>query len=704
MAEEITIGIDLGTTFSVVSYVDEEGHAHVVPNAEGKKTTPSVVLIEDGRFVVGEAAANQAIAKKDNVVQWIKRSIGDVGYTFLGYTPVEISAEILKKLKHDTETELGVPISKAVITCPAYFTAVEVENTRTAGELAGFDVQEIVKEPTAAAVYFGAGALQEGEKLLVCDLGGGTYDASLLTFENGTFRPMATAGDRQLGGHDWTMDLLEFVADELTDIFGTDPRDDPIISQKLYDDCERAKRDLTRAEQVTIACVWQDEIADVTVTREEFEEITEWRLDMLKEWTAEALAKPDPPVEWSDINYVLLVGGSVRMPSVIRAIEELSGQTPIQTAETDTMVAMGAAVLAKGRFTPSRRARGGITVARQQGGITPVAPPGGITVAYTRIAERNLGTKVIDIIDERKRQAEIKNSIIIPWGSSVPAAETRTDYRTLGEGQEYFDVPIVEFDDTSPEQIQDTWRFFLPARTPKDTSVHVTFKYDVSGIIDVSAVEKHSNTELARDRVEFQMPDLDHIFSSGARYVVFAIDVSSSMDLYDHLDEAKRVVTQSARGLLEVNPSTQIGIVAFGSRSTIKCSMTSEFNTIKQAVAKLHTEGSTNMADALTMSIGMLSEYPVGSLREIVMVSDGMPDNQDAALRGSERAKVEQIDMRILGIGESNVNYDFLTQLTPDVLVIDRADQMGGAMAELLALNKPQAGSSSKGGITWGGQ
>ncbi len=346
--DEIILGIDLGTTFSAAAYVDEQGRPKIIRNAEGEKTTPSIVLIEDSQIQVGAVAMNQVIAKRDNVIRWIKRSMGDLDYRFQGLGPVEISAEMLKKIKTDCELELGVPVSKAVITCPAYFSAIEVESTMKAGQAAGFDVKEIVREPTAAAVYYGVEHLQEGGKLLVCDLGGGTYDASILALEGGTFKPLATAGDRQLGGHDWTSDLLDYVAELLTEIFGEDPRIDSAVEQTLYDACEQVKRNFAKADQGIIPCVYKGQTAQITVSRADFEQMTEWRIQQVLTWTEKALEKADPPLTWDQLDLILLVGGATRMRQVSEAIEKLSGKKPIQTAEADTMVALGAAILAKG--------------------------------------------------------------------------------------------------------------------------------------------------------------------------------------------------------------------------------------------------------------------------------------------------------------------------------------------------------------------
>jgi molecular chaperone DnaK len=673
---EIILGIDLGTTFSLAAYVDDQGRPKVIRNAEGEKTTPSVVLIESGQIQVGAIALNQAIVKGDNVVQWIKRSMGDLDYRFHDLGPIEISAEILKKLKADAELELGVPVRKAVITCPAYFSANEVENTVKAGRMAGFEVQEIVKEPTAAAVYYGVEHLKDGNKLLVCDLGGGTYDASILTLENGIFKPLATAGDRQSGGHDWTSDLLENVADLLIDSFGENPRSDLATGQTLYDACEQVKRDFARSDQGVITCIFKGKTAQVTISRSDFERMTEWRIQQMLIWTEKALEKCTPPLTWDQIDHILLVGGATRMRRVAEAIKEISGKQPIQTAETDTMVALGAAILAKGIFQPRR------------GGITK-------KVIYRRIAERNLGTKVIV---RTEREVDIKNSIIIPYGTEIPTEKTRKDYQTSVATQNFFDIPVVEFDDIGPEVIQDTWRFNCPPGLPRKTSVHITFRYDKSGQIDVEAIEQNSYKSLSKKRITYEEPDLDTIRFAlpPPRNIVFALDVSSSMADNNKIHRAKQAVIDHALELINASLSQiQIGVIAFSSQAEVICPLTSELQKITQIVSEVSADGSTAMDAGIREARHLLSKSASGVTQEIVLVSDGMPDDQNEALTAGLQVQHEGIRLCLLSIGRQGIDEAFLRRMTPHYLIIKDAEEISQAMGSFLAEAAPKVG------ITW---
>lgn len=685
---ELILGIDLGTTFSVAAYVDDRGQARVIRSAEGEKTTPSVVLIDEGQAQVGTVAVNQALARKGDVIQWIKRSMGDLDYRCKGLGPIEISAEILKKIKNDCEEELGELLTKAVITCPAYFSASEVENTRKAGEAAGFLVQEIVREPTAAAVYYGVENLGDGDRLLVCDLGGGTFDASILALEGDTFVPLATTGSRELGGHDWTSDLMEHVAEVLEDQLDEDPRHDPSTEQALYEACEAAKRGFSRAEESLVACVHQGKPVQVKVTRDDFEQLTEWRIREMLKWTTEALAKPDPALGWEDISQILLVGGSTRLRRVAESLEQLSGKKPVLTAEADTMVALGAAILARGAYRPRRKVA--------SSGIKQNVVSGLTIIKYARIAERNLGTRAIV---RKQNKLTIENSAIIPYGTKLPTSRTREDYQISSDGQASFDVPIVEFDGTGADEIQETYRFSCPAGLTSGTPVHVTFEYDKSGEITVGAMEQHGGTTLAKEKIPYEEPDLEGAgLSSSPRAIVFALDISGSMISFNKIDRAKQAIIDNARALLVGGP-VQVGVVIFGSTAHVICPLTGDADEVDRTVSPVDVSGSTAMGQGLSMSLDLLAELDAGVAREIVLVSDGMPDNDQTALEAGSRATREKVNIWSLGLGSEGIDQDFLGQIAPKVLVVEDMEGISEAMASLLTLGAQPSSAAS--GITW---
>ncbi len=681
--DDLMIGIDLGTTYSAISYVDERGQACMIQNIDGNKTTPSVVLIKDGHTEVGETALNQWVTDEEHVVRWIKRAMGDTQYRFQGLSAVEVSAEILKVLKEDAESTLGQQIHEAVVTCPAYFNSVEIEQTKKAGELAGLKVREVVKEPTAAAVYYGIENMSNNETILVCDLGGGTYDATILTYRDGSFIPLATKGDRQLGGHDWTMVLVEIVAQKYMDITGEDPRNDLFAGQKLYEDCEKAKRDLARIDSVIIHCQYEGKIEMITVSREEFEDATEFKIETMLVWTEDALSKAD--LVWADIDRILLVGGSSRLRRMAESLQQTSGKTPVMTGEPDYMVAKGAAILAKGRVKPRKMA----------GGLVDIPKGGLVDISYKRIITRSLGTRVISLTDDGPT---IVNSEIISHGTESPVSRSRDDYEISHKGQPYFDLPVVEFEDEDDYDHICNYRFYCLLAAERGDTIQVTFHYDESGIISVSAVDLKTGSELEHESIPYDEPDPDEIeiVTVLPRWVIFAVDISYSM-VGDKIANARKGVLENARQLLESgSEEVKVGIVSFDSSAEIVCNPTSDLTTVEQAVAKLAPRGTTNMGAGLQYAMDMVGSAPAGTDRDIVLLTDGMPDNKNTALTAAVQVKEGAITLSAVGVGSQDVDDSFLGKLTPNKLIIDQIDGMGGAMGTLLV----QAAEKRSGGLT----
>jgi molecular chaperone DnaK len=682
--DKIVVGIDLGTTFSSVAYVDDDGRPRVIHNIDGKTTTPSAVLIEDGRIVVGDVAVNQWVMNEEHVVRWIKRAMGDTAYRFQGLSAVEISAEILKALKADAERSLGVQLDEAVITCPAYFAAIEIENTKRAGELAGFHVREIVKEPTAAAVYYGMEHMRDGEKALVCDLGGGTFDATILAFEKGMFTPLASAGDRQLGGHDWTMELVEMVAERFQARIGEDPRNDLLAGQILYEACEQAKRDFARVEKLAIPCQYQGQMESIPITRSEFEAKTEWRIQTLVMWSERALEKAQ--LAWNDINRILLVGGSSRLRRMGLALEERSGKKPIPGREPDLMVALGAAILARGQMR----------VRKPVGGLVD-APSGGLVeVEYQRIIARSLGTRII-VFDEDKPR--ITNALIIPQNTILPVSLSREDFEVSSTGQKFFDVPVVEFESDDDYEVIGNYRFQCLPKAKRGDPIQVTFHYDISGIPTVEAYDLNTGQKLAGERLDYEEPDLSKIGAvrMAPRWVVFAVDTSGSMEGIK-ISEAKQALIKNAGDLLALGgEKCKVGIVSFSAEVQIACHPTSDIAAVKRAVTSLAISSTTSMDEGILKAVELVMAAPAGTDRDVVMLTDGMPDSdrRQSTLAAAEKARSKGVTLSSVGIG-GDVDEEFLQNLTPISLKIDTADGLAEAMTTLLT----QSMAARTGGLT----
>ena len=348
------VGIDLGTTNSVVSVL-EGGEPVVIANAEGSRTTPSVVAFaKNGEVLVGQSAKNQAVTNVDRTIRSVKRHMGEdwtVNIDDKTYTPQEISARTLQKLKRDAEAYLGEDVTEAVITVPAYFEDAQRQATKEAGQIAGLDVLRIVNEPTAAALAYGLDKNEKEETILVFDLGGGTFDVSLLEIGDGVVEVLATAGDNELGGDDWDNRIVEWLVDKFKSQNGVDLSKDRMAMQRLREAAEKAKIELSSAQQasinlpyITVDAEKNPLFLDETLTRTEFQKITSDLLDRTK--TPFNQVVKDAGMSVGDIDHVVLVGGSTRMPAVSDLVKELTGKEPNKSVNPDEVVALGAALQA----------------------------------------------------------------------------------------------------------------------------------------------------------------------------------------------------------------------------------------------------------------------------------------------------------------------------------------------------------------------
>jgi len=337
MTSNKILGIDLGTTNSAFA-VMEGGDPEIIVNGEGERTTPSVVAFQDGEQLVGKPAKNQAVQNPDGTVESIKRHMGEEYSVSLDgeeYTPEQVSAMILQKIKRDAEDYLGEEIERAVITVPAYFSDRQRQATKDAGEVAGFDVERIINEPTAAAIAYGLDDESE-QTVLVYDLGGGTFDVSILDLGGGVYEVVATNGDNDLGGDDWDEAIVDWLADDFQREHGIDLRDDRQALQRLYDAAEEAKVELSSRKETTITLPFiaaDDEgpkDLEASLTRAKFESLTDDLVERTVEPTEQALS--DAGLSRQDIDEVILVGGSTRMPMIQEKVEELAAQEPKRTS------------------------------------------------------------------------------------------------------------------------------------------------------------------------------------------------------------------------------------------------------------------------------------------------------------------------------------------------------------------------------------
>jgi molecular chaperone DnaK len=476
MAREKPVGIDLGTTNSAMAWVDESGRSDMIRNAEGEMTTPSVVLFGESEVVVGKNARNAVTTHPDLVAQWVKRDMGAPFYSHPihgEYLPPEvIQACILRKLKLDIIGALGFE-TRAVITVPAYFDELRRKATADAGEMAGIKVVDIVNEPTAAALAFGealgylspTGEPREQITVMVYDLGGGTFDVTLLKLAAGKVDTLATDGDVQLGGHDWDQRLVDYAAESFRKSYQLDPREDPATLNRLYQTVMEAKHTLSARSRASIRVDYMGRSSEVQILREQFEEMTADMLERTSYTSRQLLAAAG--MKWKDVNRILLVGGSTRMPMVPRMLQALTGIEPDRMVNPDEAVARGAALYAS-------------HLLGKEGGGGPATT----SFAVTNVNAHSLGIEGIEQDTMRKT-----NVILIPRNTALPAKRMER-FVTKSEGQRSIVIKVLEGESSLPGECMAIGRTAvrdLPAGMPKGWPVEVTFEYGANGRLSVHA-------------------------------------------------------------------------------------------------------------------------------------------------------------------------------------------------------------------------
>ena len=567
------IGIDLGTTNSCVA-VMEGGEAVVIPNAEGNRTTPSVVAFsKDGERMVGQVAKRQAITNPDRTIISIKREMGSdykVSIDGKKYTPQEISAMILQKLKADAEAYLGETVSEAVITVPAYFTDAQRQATKDAGKIAGLDVKRIINEPTAAALAYGVDK-EESQKVMVYDLGGGTFDVSILDIDDGVIEVLATAGNNRLGGDDFDKCVMDWMAAEFKKTEGIDLTGDKVAMQRLKEAAEKAKIELSGVTSTSINLPYITADAtgpkhlDLTLSRAKFDQLTAHLVEATAGPVRQAMN--DAGLSGSDIHKVLMVGGSSRIPAVQEMVKKLTGKEGFKGINPDECVAMGAA-LQGGVFTGDVKDLLLLDVTPLSLGIETM---GGV---MTKLIERN---------------------------TTIPVKKSQI-FTTAADNQTSVEVHVLQGEREMAQYNKTLGRFHLDGIAPARRGVpqiEVTFDIDANGIVNVSAKdlgtgkEQHititSSTNMSKEDVEKAVREAEQ----------FAAEDAKRKEEVDTRNQADQMVYQTEKTLEEMGDK-----IPAGDKGDIE----SKLNALKDALKGTDTNAIKNATEELTKAFYAVSE------------------------------------------------------------------------------------------------
>lgn len=521
------IGIDLGTTNSAVA-VMEGGDAVIIPNIEGNRTTPSVVAFtKDGERLVGETAKRQAITNPDRTISSIKRHMGsdfNVKIDSKTYTPQDISAMILQKLKSDAESYLGEKITEAVITVPAYFTDAQRQATKDAGRIAGLDVKRIVNEPTAAALAYGEDKDKDAQTVMVYDLGGGTFDVSILELSDGVFEVHATRGNNKLGGDDFDNRVIDYIAEEFKKENGIDLKADKMSLQRLKEAAEKAKKELssTMSTNINLPFITASQAGplhlNMDLTRAKFDELTADLVKMTEGPVKDALS--DAGLSASDIDKVLLVGGSTRIPAVQECIKKLTGKQPQKDINPDECVALGAAI---------------------QGGVLSGDVKDLLLLDVTPLS---LGIETMGNITTR----------LIERNTTIPTKKSQV-FTTAADNQTSVEIHVLQGERQMAKDNVTLGRFTLDGIAPARRGVpqiEVTFDIDANGIVNVSAKdlgtgkEQHititSSTNLNEEEIEKKVKEAE----------MYAQEDAKKKDLIEAKNNADSIIYQSENTLKDV--------------------------------------------------------------------------------------------------------------------------------------------------------
>lgn len=661
--KEIVVGIDLGTTYSAIGYVGDDAVPRVIRNSDGDILTPSVVLLDSGVPVVGiEAKEEQAIGN-ENVASCFKLNMSNPKWTFFAdgkeYTAKDLSSFVLSKLKQDAEAGLGCKISKAIITVPAYFGNTEREATREAGRMAGLDVLGLLNEPTAAAFAYGMAKCGcDKKKLLVYDLGGGTFDVTIVQIQGNDIDCLSTDGDHNLGGRDWDEAILDYMRVRFENDYGFDPVSDSTSKNDLYVKCELAKKALSDRNSTMVTISSGGSTGRYELTRAIFDELTKEKFLSRTEVVCKNVLK-EAKLEWRDIDNILLVGGSTRMLQVKDMVKRISGIEPViggPGVSQDDAVCLGAALYAVRKTQESYPSLPGSV-------SLPFLPSGNIK----DITSHSLGM----VVENQKHDAYV-NNIIIPKNAKVPDSFTITRPFNVSQGDKNeMEIYMLQGESSKPLECTVTKRYIVGGITFVNggvSNVAVSYGYDSDAVITVTAKQVENGREL--NIREMPMPEDLSWLGRPPKHakpviekseVLIAVDVSGSMYWPQEarpIDETKRAMRDQFIRKLNLQ-HTQVGLLLFADSTRVICKLTSDASALYDAISKIDKEGGScgggNDTDPFDNARAILS----GPCKHktIVVLTDGCWMHQDVAERRANTCKKSGINIMAIGFGSADETF-----------------------------------------------
>ncbi len=677
------VGIDLGTTNSVVAARNAYGRPEVIANRDGRNITPSVIYFGSTPPAVGDEAKEWARLGNEQIASFFKPHMGSPLYRlrFDGrdYDATDLSALILGRLKEDAEAKLGSPVEHAVITVPAYFADAQRKATMEAGRLAGLDVRRIINEPTAAALAYGLQKSGVEETVLIYDLGGGTFDVTVARITPDEVAVLSTAGDRDLGGKDWDDLIATYLAEKFAADTGLDPLDDPVALNEVLTLAEQAKWTLSERTSARITIQIGQQRKSYELARAEFEVMTFALMDRTRRLTEEALEESG--LTWKRLSGVLLVGGSTRMPMVRSYVKEMAGQDPRAGVNVDEVVALGAAIQA------AIEAGEGADDAR------PRFTLGGKQPQYTLAGAR----KVVDVMSHSLGAVAVSpdgssyvNDVIIRRNLPIPAEDRKVYlHETHGGRNEKLEIYLTQGESTRPLDCSVIGKYVFTGirATDAEVRVDVAMSYDVNGVVQVHATQRDTGHALQM-KVEAVPDDLSWLglppsfdparAPADPTRIYLLMDVSASM-AGTPLVEAQ----QAARAFLDKCDftSTEVGLISFSDEVTLQAEATDNVRKVQAALARLEPDGTTNLSDAIELARQKLNR--LDRTRYMVILTDGYPDAAESAAEQAARARGEGVEIVAIGMGDADLAYLRRLASTEEGSIFARQGELVGAFGHI---------------------